>query len=190
MIKHFNIPITERIQIFQLWLASINWTLGKNQLTEAELEILSYLLYYNDKYKSIQDYNVRMDLLFSTSIKKKIREEFNIPSQKFETYLNKLRNKGILDKNSINPKFVVYPDNKLQITFSCELKVDEPKKSSEPVVQSFENEEHIKEEYVYNQEPDDLDEEELDESTDNYDFRDPFDKYFENYDNRNIESWM
>ena len=95
MNKRFNIPVTERIQIFQVWLASINWTLGANQLTEAELEILSYLLYYNDKYKSVKEHSIRMDLLFSTTIKNKIKEEFSIPTHKLETYLNKLGKKNV-----------------------------------------------------------------------------------------------
>ena len=73
MIKKFNIPVKEKVQVFQVWLGAINWTLGVNQLTDSELEIFSYLLYYNDKYKSITEHDVRMDILFSTTIKNKIK---------------------------------------------------------------------------------------------------------------------
>lgn len=199
MIKNFNIPITKRIQIFQVWLASLNWTLGVNQLTEAELEIFSYLLYYNDQYKSIQDHNLRMDLLFSTTIKKKIKDEFNIPTAKFETYLNKLRKKGVLEKNSIVPRFIIYPEDKLQVSFTCGLTatvqrpvvVPEPPKVEEPIVQ-----EEVREEFIgeYNDEPyeepiDELDEPDSDD-IEHHDFRDPFDKYFNNNGQPPMESWM
>lgn len=199
MIKNFNIPITKRIQIFQVWLASLNWTLGVNQLTEAELEIFSYLLYYNDQYKSIQDHNLRMDLLFSTTIKKKIKDEFNIPTAKFETYLNKLRKKGVLEKNSIVPRFIIYPEDKLQVSFTCGLTatvqrpvvVPEPPKVEEPIVQ-----EEVREEFIgeYNDEPyeepiDELDEPDSDD-IEHHDFRDPFDKYFSNNGQPPMESWM
>jgi hypothetical protein len=199
MIKNFNIPITKRIQIFQVWLASLNWTLGVNQLTEAELEIFSYLLYYNDQYKSIQDHNLRMDLLFSTTIKKKIKDEFNIPTAKFETYLNKLRKKGVLEKNSIVPRFIIYPEDKLQVSFTCGLTatvqrpvvVPESPKVEEPIVQ-----EEVREEFIgeYNDEPyeepiDELDEPDSDD-IEHHDFRDPFDKYFNNNGQPPMESWM
>lgn len=199
MIKNFNIPITKRIQIFQVWLASLNWTLGVNQLTEAELEIFSYLLYYNDQYKSIQDHNLRMDLLFSTTIKKKIKDEFNIPTAKFETYLNKLRKKGVLEKNSIVPRFIIYPEDKLQVSFTCGLTatvqrpivVPEPPVVEEPIVQ-----EEVREEFIgeYNDEPyeepiDELDEPDSDD-IEHHDFRDPFDKYFSNNGQPPMESWM
>lgn len=199
MIKNFNIPITKRIQIFQVWLASLNWTLGVNQLTEAELEIFSYLLYYNDQYKSIQDHNLRMDLLFSTTIKKKIKDEFNIPTAKFETYLNKLRKKGVLEKNSIVPRFIIYPEDKLQVSFTCGLTATvqrpvvatEPPKVEEPIVQ-----EEVREEFIgeYNDEPyeepiDELDEPDSDD-IEHHDFRDPFDKYFNNNGQPPMESWM
>lgn len=199
MIKNFNIPITKRIQIFQVWLASLNWTLGVNQLTEAELEIFSYLLYYNDQYKSIQDHNLRMDLLFSTTIKKKIKDEFNIPTAKFETYLNKLRKKGVLEKNSIVPRFIIYPEDKLQVSFTCGLTatvqrpvvVPEPPKVEEPIAQ-----EEVREEFIgeYNDEPyeepiDELDEPDSDD-IEHHDFRDPFDKYFSNNGQPPMESWM
>lgn len=199
MIKNFNIPITKRIQIFQVWLASLNWTLGVNQLTEAELEIFSYLLYYNDQYKSIQDHNLRMDLLFSTTIKKKIKDEFNIPTAKFETYLNKLRKKGVLEKNSIVPRFIIYPEDKLQVSFTCGLTatvqrpivVPEPPVVEQPIVQ-----EEVREEFIgeYNDEPyeepiDELDEPDSDD-IEHHDFRDPFDKYFSNNGQPPMESWM
>lgn len=185
MKKQFNLKAENKIQIFQIWLASINWTLGKNQLTESELEILSYFLYYNDKYKSIQDYNVRMDLLFSTTVKTKIKEEFGISTHKMETYLNKLRKKGIIINNSLDPKLVIYPDSNIQVTFSCSLNSVEITSSiQEQEIRPMEEKSPVPDMEEMNGE-DDLD----DENTEIHDFSvDPFTKYFS--DNNNIESWM
>lgn len=119
MTKSFEIKANTRIELFQFWLAACNWTLGKNSLTESELKILSYFLYYNDKYKSIQDLETRFELLFSNSIKKKIKEEFGVESQKLETYLNKLRKKGVITStNSINSSFLIYPENKIILSYN------------------------------------------------------------------------
>lgn len=135
MKKAYEIPIKSRIALFQAYLVAFNWTLGKNELTISEIEILSYFLYYNEKYKSIKEDEVRYELLFSTSVKKKIREEFNIDSQKLETYLNKLRKKGVVTSNNgINPAFVIYPENVIDLTFSFKMLNSKVKET--PVVQA------------------------------------------------------
>lgn len=133
MEKIYEIPIKSKIDMYQAWILSINWTLYKNQLTTSEIAILSYILYYNEKYKSIKEDDVRYELLFSTSVKKKIREEFSIDSQKFETYLNKLRKKGIItSSNGINPRFIVYIDNSLTVSFNFKLVSVKPTVIEEP----------------------------------------------------------
>lgn len=135
MNKIYDIPIKSKIDMYQAWILSINWTLYKNQLTTSEIGILSYLLYYNEKYKAIKEDEIRYELLFSTSVKKKIREEFSIDSQKFETYLNKLRKKGIITaNNSINPRFIVYIDDKLTVGFNFVLQNTTPKPQPEPLL--------------------------------------------------------
>lgn len=198
MVKNFNIPVQERIQLFQVWLASINWTLGKSQLTQAELEILSYLIYYNDKYKTIKEADVRMDLLFSTTIKSKIKKEFDVSTHKLETYLNKLRKKKVIENNSINEKFIIYPEKSLQVQFNSilhnsqsedisEFKNEEPQAKSNDDVQSAEVEanQDTSLSVVEDTTPvDDLDE--VDSRP--YDPRSDFDKYFNN--DTPIESWM
>jgi hypothetical protein len=191
MIKKFNIPVKEKVQVFQVWLGAINWTLGVNQLTDSELEIFSYLLYYNDKYKSITEHEVRMDLLFSTTIKNKIKQEFNIVTHKLETYLNKLRNKGFIVGNSVPERFLVYPESSIEVTFTCFMEVQTPK--VEVKVEELEiPTEQIPVEIQVNAAVDiQLDEyDDLDEvPNEPLDFRDSFDKYFNEGDNP-TETWM
>jgi len=122
MIKPFNIKVKNKQELFLAYLKAINWTLPE-QLTDSELEVLSYLVYYNNFYAAeIKSDEIRYDLLFSSSTKKKIREEFDIDSQKFETYLNKLRKKGIITNNSLSNKVVITIDDKLEIRFTMTLK--------------------------------------------------------------------
>lgn len=196
MIKKFNVPVKEKVQVFQVWLGAINWTLGTNQLTDSELEIFSYLLYYNDKYKSITEHDVRMDLLFSTTIKNKIKQEFNIATHKLETYLNKLRNKGFIVGNSVPERFLVCPENSIEVTFTCFMEVEKPApkpKNPEPPVEQLpvEMPADIEPEVTQGVQATQVDEyDDLDEVSDEpMDFRDPFDKYFNDEDTP-LETWM
>lgn len=122
MIKPFNIKVKDKQELFLAYLKAINWTLPE-QLTDSELEVLSYLVYYNNFYASeIKSDEIRYDLLFSSSTKKKIREEFNIDSQKFETYLNKLRKKGVIEGNTLSNRIVITMEDKLEVTFTMSVK--------------------------------------------------------------------
>lgn len=139
MIKPYNITGNSILDIFQTYLRIINWTL-KEQLTEAEMEILSYLLYYNNHYYTqIKDDQIRFDLLFSSVVKRKLKEEFNVSSAKVETYLNKLRKKGIIEKNQLSPRVIIYLQEKLEVRFSINLKgqVELPSPTQEPIKQEI-----------------------------------------------------
>jgi len=122
MVKPFNIKVKNKQELFLAYLKAINWTLPE-QLTDSELEVLSYLVYYNNFYAAeIKSDEIRYDLLFSSSTKKKIREEFDIDAQKFETYLNKLRKKGIITNNALSKQVVITMEDKLEIRFTMALK--------------------------------------------------------------------
>jgi predicted transcriptional regulator len=125
MVKPFNIKVKNKQELFLAYLKAINWTLPE-QLTDSELEVLSYLVYYNNFYAAeIKSDEIRYDLLFSSSTKKKIREEFDIDAQKFETYLNKLRKKGIITNNALSKQVVITMEDKLEIRFTMAVK-EEP----------------------------------------------------------------
>jgi hypothetical protein len=126
MVKPFNIKVKNKQELFLAYLKAINWTLPE-QLTDSELEVLSYLVYYNNFYAAeIKSDEIRYDLLFSSSTKKKIREEFDIDAQKFETYLNKLRKKGIITNNALSKQVVITMEDRLEIRFTMSIK-EEPK---------------------------------------------------------------
>lgn len=126
MVKPFNIKVKNKQELFLAYLKSINWTLPE-QLTDSELEVLSYLVYYNNFYAAeIKSDEIRYDLLFSSSTKKKIREEFDIDAQKFETYLNKLRKKQVIVNNTLSSRVVITMQDKLEVRFTMSVK-EEPK---------------------------------------------------------------
>lgn len=121
MIKPFNIKVKNKQELFLAYLKAINWTLPE-QLTDSELEVLSYLVYYNNFYAAeIKSDEIRYDLLFSSSTKKKIREEFGIDAQKFETYLNKLRKKQVIVNNTLSSRVVITMEDKLEIRFTMSV---------------------------------------------------------------------
>jgi len=117
MDKELTIKVTDKVDIFKVYLAAINWTLGANSLTESEIEIFSILLYYNDIYKEIKDNQVRSDLILSNVVKKKIKEEFGVSASKLETYLGKLRKKGLIT-DCINSKYMIYPDKIITLKYN------------------------------------------------------------------------
>lgn len=176
----------DRIQLFQGFLGSINWTLGDNALTESELLILSYLLYYNDKYRSITDEETRNELLFSTSVKKKIKEEFKVDSQKLETYLNKLRKKGVITaNNTISPKFIIYPEDKVFISFTFQLKNNvQPQTISSPQLDT-----QVQEPIVYNEVSTEVTTENQEEVVIPANTGNLWDKYMEEDPKKKIVSW-
>lgn len=119
--KTFQITVNSKLELYQAYIASVNWMLGKKSLSESEIEVLSYFLYYNDKYKNIKEKEIRFELLFSNSVKKKIRTEFNISSQKMETYLNRLRKKGVILKDSIISLFDINIDEVMNLSYIFRL---------------------------------------------------------------------
>lgn len=120
MNKELTIKVKSKLDLFKGYIAAVNWTLGTNALTEAEIEILSILMYFNDVYKEITDNQIRSDLILSNVVKKKIKDEFGISSSKLETYLAKLRKKGIIT-SSLSPRFMIYPNSILSIKFNFVL---------------------------------------------------------------------
>ncbi len=121
-IKTYNIDVDEELHIYQAYSSAVNWMLGDRMLSSIELEILSYFLYYNNKYKSIDDLTTRSEFLFSSSTKKKIRDEFGINAQKFDNYLNKIKKKGVIVNNRIMDMFVIYPDTMSSLLFNFSIK--------------------------------------------------------------------
>src|SRR5690606_3550500 len=86
-----------------------------NPLTQKELLVFSYILYYNDKYKEIKDDTIRFELITSTNVKAKLKKEFGMSTIELETYLTKLKKKGVMTKEGIAKEFLLYPEDNYAI---------------------------------------------------------------------------
>lgn len=100
-IQTVKLEIKAPMDFFKVYLAIKNWTLGKKALTETELEVYAAFMYYDNKYNDVKDEEIRKELLFSSITKRKIVADLNITSGKLETYLNKIRKKGLITENGL-----------------------------------------------------------------------------------------
>lgn len=133
MNKSLTIKLKKKIELIQAYLSAVNWTLGSNQLTLQELEVLSYFVYFDQQYLQITDPNVRYELLFSTNVKKKIKQQFNLNTTKLETYITKLRKKGIITNNQLNKPFQLnFEKDVAQIVYTFSISTNNPTSYSVP----------------------------------------------------------
>lgn len=101
VLQTIKLDIKTPIDFFKVLLAIRNWTLQEKSLTETELVIYAALMMYDNKYNDVKDEEIRRELLFSSITKKKILKDLNITSSKLETYLNKIRKKGLITENGL-----------------------------------------------------------------------------------------
>jgi DNA-binding MarR family transcriptional regulator len=109
-----SIPIsTDGRKFFRQYLELINPLI---KLRGKELDVMSELLYYNDKFKDIPEEH-RWKLIFDYDVKTEIREKLNLSDASLNNNLSALRKKGILVKNRILKSFLIYPDSTCKLSF-------------------------------------------------------------------------
>jgi DNA-binding MarR family transcriptional regulator len=126
-----NIPIKveNKVELYSAYLSIVNWTL-KDKLSDKEIDILAYFMYYNEMYSNIPEEEAKIELLMSSSTKKKIREKLKISSSMFETYLGRLKKKNYIGKNGLS----LYIERiKLDKEYTLSFEVIQSKK--QPVVE-------------------------------------------------------
>ena len=79
-----------------------------NKLRPKERLLLSYLLYYNNKYKNL-DLEERAVLVFSKETRLDICEATNMDQQTFYNNKSQLKIKGLLNDEYLSKIFVVRP---------------------------------------------------------------------------------
>jgi hypothetical protein len=91
-----------------------------NKLRTREIDVLSQIMYQNNKYKNIQT-NTRSLVIFSTEVRKEMREQLNISEEIFNNNLSGLRkNKLISEDTKLMPflESILFDDNfELQFNF-------------------------------------------------------------------------
>ncbi|HEY8364165.1 MAG TPA: hypothetical protein VIK84_01220 [Haloplasmataceae bacterium] len=140
VLQTVKLDVKAPMDFFKVYLAIKNWTLGKKALTETELEVYAAFMYYDNKYNEVKDEEIRRELLFSSITKRKIIADLNITSGKLETYLNKIRKKGLINENGL---LITYrADKNLGLSFVYNMGLNGavpeyiPKVQSQPVTQT------------------------------------------------------
>ena len=102
--KKIKIP-TDKEKFYRQVLSLLGSMAPVKHLRPKELEVLSMIMYYNNEYRHL-DEDARMVLIFSTQMRKAIREELNQSEDSFNNNVSRLRKLGILSSDSkLHPFF-------------------------------------------------------------------------------------
>lgn len=118
-----NVPVESRLQFYSYWLHFIK---PFHKLTNKEIEILSYFLYYRDDLlKTTGSDKELYKKLFSEEIRSKVIEGCGISKSHLQVALVSLRKAGVIVNKELNPKFiprVIEGDTTYKLLFYFDLK--------------------------------------------------------------------
>jgi hypothetical protein len=114
MLKNIPIKCNDR-NFYRYYVELLNPII---KLRKKELDVLANLLYYDNKYKDLED-KIRYKIIFDQDTKLEIREALNLSEASLNNNLSELRKKKIIVNNQISKGYRVYPgeDNKLVFNF-------------------------------------------------------------------------
>lgn len=104
-----KLPLKSELQIYNAYLKTVNW-MRKKQLSNKEMEVMSYFMYYNNKFKDLPD-DIKQEVLISKKIKTEIRDLLGMKPVVFDNYYKCLRDKGVIKDGKIIKSLQVYPIN-------------------------------------------------------------------------------
>ena len=94
-------------------------------LRNRELDVLAILMYYNFKYKDI-DENLRWRIINDSTTKKEMQKEVSMTEEYFNNNLSIIRRAGLLDTDNKIPKFLhIYVGEEYEIKFNFNILEDE-----------------------------------------------------------------
>jgi hypothetical protein len=94
-------------------------------LRNRELDVLAILMYYNNKYKDV-DEDIRWRVINDTSTKREMQREIEMSEDIFNNNISLVRKAGLIDKEGKIPKFLQIPiDNKYYVNFNFEIHEDD-----------------------------------------------------------------
>jgi len=129
-----NINVENKFEVYKSYLSIVNWTLGDKSLSNKEIDILAYFMYYNELYANIPDEEAKIELLMSASTKKKIKQKLSMSSSMFDTYLSRIKKKGLISDTGIQGTLnKIRLDNDYIVSFN----VKQIKKKVEEVVEKI-----------------------------------------------------
>ena len=94
-------------------------------LRNRELDVLAILMYYNYKYKEIEE-DLRWRIINDSATKKEMHKDVDMTEEYFNNNLSIIRRAGLLDKDNKIPKFLhLYVNDRYEIKFNFNIREDE-----------------------------------------------------------------
>jgi len=93
---------------------------NKKTLSDAPRRVLAQLLYFNDKFRSMED-SKRYANTFSKETKNQICDNLNIKEHYLNIYISQLRKLKIIDGKRIKNIFVIYAEDSHMLNFTFKL---------------------------------------------------------------------
>lgn len=110
--KKINIPTTEKL-FYRQFLEILRSVPPISKLRPKELAVLAEIMNQNNKYAHLPQ-NIRKTMVFSTQVRKEMRDTLNMGEDSFNNNISILRKWKILSKdNDLNKFFeaIVFQDN-------------------------------------------------------------------------------
>jgi hypothetical protein len=96
-----------------------------NTLRNRELDVLAILMYYNYKYRDIEE-DVRWRVINDTSTKREMQADINMGEDVFNNNFSLIRRAGLIGKDGKLPSFLhIIVTDKYDVRFSFNIKEDE-----------------------------------------------------------------
>jgi len=93
-------------------------------LRNRELDVLAVLMYYNYKYRDIQE-EIRWRVINDTSTKRDMQHDIDMSEDIFNNNISLVRKAGLIDKDGRIPRFLqIMIDKKYYVNFSFEINED------------------------------------------------------------------
>jgi hypothetical protein len=119
------IPSNSKKLFFRRYVELIGPVLGLGQ-RKRTLDVLALLLYFNDKYKAIEDLEIRCKIIFNYDTRIEILNELGINTSILNNCFTELRkHKLISNKNVINKNIIIYAVPEFKLTFNMTLNEEE-----------------------------------------------------------------
>ena len=95
-----------------------------DRLRNRELDVLAILMYYNYKYKDLEE-NIRWRIINDTSTRKEMQDEINMSNDVFINNISLVRKAGLLSKDGKLLSFLMFDvKDRYDVTFKFKIKPD------------------------------------------------------------------
>jgi len=117
--KNFTIETTKR-RFFRQYLELLRGFPPLNILRSKELDLLGELLYYNDRYKTLEIED-RNKIIYDTATRNEMRDILDMTEASFNNNLSILRKRGVIRNNQIAKGLIITLDDEFNISFKFKL---------------------------------------------------------------------